>query len=622
MFDRPTLKMFVLGQAIPKQKERKLLNLVEFRAGRAIARVRLAESVLKDLEKRFFQLRGFIEAGFPPFDECLLRELGSELFDRFIRGDVKRLFDIATGQRDGLLPFEILSEDYEIASWPWEYLYDPTTKMFICQEFHPISRGIFALSPQGQLKAPRGKVKILLVVGVRPDEPGTTPREEIKWIREVFSAALAAGSIEIETIQAMSPTQLESALQASRYDILHFFGHAGFDGVRKEGYLKFGPPSTQGPRLYAINFAQLLAEQKIRLVFLNACETAKVSQSQDPARSSLAAALLARGIPAVIATQFSMPDTSAHFLSAMIYNALVTGKPVVDAVRYGRRAVLYAESSQFFDWGIPVLYSTDPNTVIFPHSMKQREPKWVTRFEDALKSPSVIRGLTVHQVSGGPAISVERTARSVHKWKPKATVALIDIDSKVSFLPDLVKVANEVQEFYQFQVIYLPIPSGAVRTDFEGTVTLPQMFLPRLEKYLSSTPGDLGVDLVCCLTRHMIAGQENDRLYWNHFAAPLGSNGKVSVISTFGLRQYSLRAKAPFAKAALFLCLAMLIVADNRWQLKFHEETLGCMFDYCRNRDDLVQGVRHMRFDHAACRNKIKDEMQLKAIDALLSLEV
>lgn len=81
--------------------------------------------------------------------------------------------------------------------------------------------------------------------------------------------------------------------------------------------------------------------------------------TENPARSSIAAALLDRGIPAVVASQFSLPDNSAHFLASTIYNALLTGKPIGDAIRDGRNAVSFADAAKFFDWGIPVLYSTN-----------------------------------------------------------------------------------------------------------------------------------------------------------------------------------------------------------------------------------------------------------------------
>jgi hypothetical protein len=64
----------------------------------------------------------------------------------------------------------------------------------------------------------------------------------------------------------------------------------------------------------------------------------------------------------------------------------------------------------------------------------------------------------------------------------------------------------------------------------------------------------------------------------------------------------------------------MLIHMDKRWNLGFHEETVGCFMDLCWERDDILVGLRKMRFDHRDCRDKIKDREQLAALDALLEL--
>lgn len=77
-----------------------------------------------------------------------------------------------------------------------------------------------------------------------------------------------------------------------------------------------------------------------------------------------------------------------------------------------------------------------------------------------------------------------------------------------------------------------------------------------------------------------------------------------------------------FAKSMLRLCLSMLVATDLRYRICFHDQTVGCLFDYCENRSDIVVGLRKMRFDHDICRNAIKDEDQLNAIDKLIALKV
>ena len=594
---RSIFRLYILGH-LAQVAQQPLVTLAEFESSRAIERVQLSQKQIDSLKRTLQDLRGFIEAGYPPFERASLEQLGSEMFDLIIAGRVRRLLDRATGSQHQVLPFEIYVEDNEIAGWPWEYLYDSSSRVFMCQEFHPISRGIFTLQSGKSLPPKSGKIHILLLLGVLPGDRNTTPQEEIKWIHEVFRQGLDSKSVEIKVMQAIRPDDLRIELSASaEYDIVHFFGHARYDEAAKEGYLRFERPEAEPFLFYANDFAQLLASEgkNIRLVFLNACETG-VAQSADPARSSVAAAVLDRGIPAVIATQYSIPDTSAHHLSAMLYNALVKGKPLVEAMRDGRQSMSYAAGRRFFDWGIPVLYSSDPGLVIFPGAT------------DTI----VYRGLDAEAAKGASANAAQRS-------RARVRVALVDFDAKAGFLPDVIQQANQVQSYYHFQIAYLPLPGGVIRTDFENGKAAPQLFVPRLEGYLKDAPQDLQVDKVCCLTRSLIALDEED---YNFFTNTLPGNENIFFVTSFGIRDYARQANVTFAKAMLYLCLAQLVQTDERWGIDCHDETVGCLFDYCENWDDLVVSLKHMRLDHAECRDKIKDEHQLSAIDALLALDI
>ena len=425
----------------------------------------------------------------------------------------------------------------------------------------------------------------------------------------MLKSPLAEGSVELKVMRATSPEQMQKELLRNRYDVLHFFGHAAYDPKRKQGYLKFHGPGEKPATFYAVDFANLLIEQQIRLVFLNACETARGGETEDPARSSVATALLERGIPAVIAAQFSMPDNNAHRLAAMIYDSLVSGLPLVDALRNGRLAMRFSDDAKFCDWGIPVLYSFDPDLVIF----KATKQRWAKKFQVALQSENVLKALARESDPEGPSVFAAGTRKYPHQGRPKVTVALMDIDSKVGFLPEIVQKANAAQKYFYLKVAYAPIPGGSFR-DRKGAEKT--FVLERVKDYLKDLTGDLKADRVCCLTECMIDdGEESDL-----FASDIEENPNVSVISTFDLRRYSREANVPFAKSVLFLCLAMLTV--NQPGLEFHKETAECMLDYCYERDDIVLGLKHMKFDHKFCRDQIKDAGLLRAIDTLLTLEV
>jgi hypothetical protein len=269
----------------------------------------------------------------------------------------------------------------------------------------------------------------------------------------------------------------------------------------------------------------------------------------------------------------------------------------------------FSEGSEFFDWGIPVLYAFDPVLELFKPA---KAKKWAMDFSAALESDNVVKALAMHSAPGAPSIFDSRTTIYPHKGKPKTRVALVDIDAKVGALPDLIEKANKVQAFYQLRLAYLPIPSGS----FEPAKKKMSIYLPRIENYLAGFPQSLDSDYVCALTACQIDDGENSDL----LTCTAGDEGRVSLISTFGLRGYAKQASISFGKSVLFECLGSLLVMDERWDLDYHQETEDCVLDFCNDLGDLVGGLKHMRFDHAACRSKIKDDAQLAAIDALLAL--
>jgi hypothetical protein len=615
MAELPSFRLYVIGRLAKDQPQQSLTAFAEYRTARALSRIEIQGARLQSLLEQIGNLRSFVEAGAPEFEKIALKRLGQDLLEILLVGKTRDLFFTATGERQErqLLPLEVIAEDPEVAGWPWEYLYDPAADAFISQEFHPISRSIFTSTKPSLCGPVDGKVRLLIILGVPPDDSDTMPKEEVKYISDVFSSQLDDERFEITVLNAEDYQQLISYLTTRQFEIVHYFGHAGFNYEEGEGYLSIKRPGKDKFHMPANMFARLLRDRGIRLVFLNACKTAIGALTENPGRSSIAAALLDRGIPAVIATQFSLPESSAHFLAATIYNTLLTGKPIGDAIRDGRNAMGFSDSAQFFDWGIPVLYSTIHTQIILPSI--QAEPRWAKSYVNALDTGNLVESLATTRVRGAPSILDERT-RSDGKGA-KCRVALIDIDSKVGFLPDLAQSANEAQDYYYFEVVYLPVPSGYARHDINVET---QTYLPRLTSVLDATPKSLDVDFACCLTGNMVATKEDDVTWSNLFAATLPDNDRVVVVSTFRMREYAREAGRPFAKSVLIVCLSMLVEADPRWAIKRHEKTYGCLFDFCGNRDDIVVGLRKMRFDHEVCRKKIKDKGQLKAIDALASL--
>lgn len=592
----PSFRVYVLGRLSGHY----LTILAEFQDRRAVAQISVDELGAAALADRVGRLRGFIATRLPSnYDEAELRNLGRVLYSAIVRDNVELLYVAALGSEATDRPFEIFVEDPELAGWPWEYLYDAGRTKFVCHDNTAISRGIFTLRPRLGEKSSSRPLRMLVVIAVQLNDKSATAAEELQWLKDLFETYHRGDEIAIEFRECISAEQFSDELSDEQYDIVHFYGHGRFDEATQKGHVMFERPGARPDDADAEVFADLFQDKQVSLVFLNACETGTSSAETSPAISSVAAALVNNGVAAVIATQFPMPATTAPYLSSRIYKTLLKGRSLLQAMREGRRALRISSGSTFFDWGIPIVYATVPDLVLFPGG----------------PVPTAL-GSTEPVADWAKTTAVPATAQP--RRDAKCRVALVDFDSQVNFLPVLVERVNAAQDFYQFKVAYLPMPVAAFRTFPDHPE--PQMYIPALEDFLRTKPEELGVDRVLCLTNRMVSGVDGPHTFWNHIADTLESNDRVSVVSTYQLRDWCREAGVPYAKGVLRFCLGQLIVTE--WNLRYHPETVGCLLDYNENRRDAVVGLTHMVFDHKKCRGKVRDPDQLRGIDALLSTDL
>jgi hypothetical protein len=116
---------------------------------------------------------------------------GSRLFDLVIRAAVRDLSVTATAQRDGFAPFELFVESSTLASWPWEYLFDTGIRMFVCREFHPISRSMFDQTLPIAVGPSRARLRLLVVIGSTGDE--IDAQEAVELLKSVCTPTTSPG---------------------------------------------------------------------------------------------------------------------------------------------------------------------------------------------------------------------------------------------------------------------------------------------------------------------------------------------------------------------------------------------------------------------------------------------
>jgi hypothetical protein len=114
----------------------------------------------------------------------------------------------------------------------------------------------------------------------------------------------------------------------------------------------------------------------IRLVFLNACDTAKNRKVDERHPfAGVAPAIVSAGIPAVVAMQKPISDPGAIAFADTFYTRLAEGAPVDFAVNEGRLEMFNQEPGTF-EWATPVLSMQAPDGVLFaPKGAQTPEPE-------------------------------------------------------------------------------------------------------------------------------------------------------------------------------------------------------------------------------------------------------
>jgi hypothetical protein len=301
-----------------------------------------------------FLTRGALEA------ERSLEDLGDRLFRALFRGSVRScwaasLAESAQDPHRGLrlkLQLNLLDPLVApLAELPWEYLYSLDQGGFLgLQRKTPILRHMRLPLPTG--RAPVAQSLRVLIVSSQPSTMTHLSLEE-----EGAKIAGALGALPgVETLPLHNPTieALRNLLLREDFHVLHFMGHGDFDPESGQGVLYFADADEgEVPVAGTLLASHLTDLPSLRLVFVNACETAR-SNARAPF-AGVATALLRAGLPAVVAMQRPIGDESALEFSRSVYRRLAAGDPIDAAVTEGRLAITRSQQTPL-EWGTPVLF--------------------------------------------------------------------------------------------------------------------------------------------------------------------------------------------------------------------------------------------------------------------------
>lgn len=298
-------------------------------------------------------------------DEQPVRRLGAMLFDAVLaEGGVGTLAACRSqaGRDGGQLRMVLQIRPPELDHLPWEFLYDPREDDYVCLNT-PLIRRPQVLSPVKPLQV-TAPLRILCMTARPQDQEALATADEERRLRETLSDLEQSGRVELGWVAGQTWRDLRQAMRRGPWHVFHFIGHGGFDAVAQQGTLALADEDGGSTyHLGADDLAMLLRDHpSLRLVMLNACDTGRAS-ALDPF-SSVAGALIRRGVPAVVAMQYEITDRAALEFGRTFYESMADRRPVDACVTQARQAIRLALPGSL-EWGTPVLYMRSVDGELF-----------------------------------------------------------------------------------------------------------------------------------------------------------------------------------------------------------------------------------------------------------------
>lgn len=455
-----------------------------------------------------------------------MMDFGRDLFEALFQGDVRRLYDEARSrQHHRKLDLVLTSMISWIAEKPWEFAYDAGRRSFLATEDTFFTRNALSAVP-AEVIAPRAGPLRILVVAAQPVGMGLLSiGQEVEVIRRGFRSLEAAGLARVEVLARVTPRSLQERLSTRQFDIVHFIGHGGFDEKKQEGVLYFVDESGRRLPLRERAAREIFCRRGVSLVFLNSCQSGTGGRSDF--NKGIAQSLVAHGLPALVANQYSVLDSSATSFAQHFYWALAQGMSLGQAACEARIAVNSSLQGELIDWAVPVVYARDPAITVCVPGRPPRTgpvpppaPGAGADDEDTRSFQPMLQQVPLLPPPGGPgagARAAMRAAAAAPPSSPKPAarqrVALWDIDNVFPGLESLAGRMNAAQAVFEFVVVAVSVPMDAWDRENHADDGQPYLWAEKFAGRVAHLAAELQVDVLAGLTRHWLRDDDTLNLY-------------------------------------------------------------------------------------------------------------
>ncbi len=360
-------------------------------------------SALKDIEIALLRSSGTRRKEVLP-EEKTVQTFGQALFNALFVGEIRSRYYASHQQtlnQGKGLRLKLNIHAPELAALPWEFLYDPRRGEYVgLSRYSTIIRTFEESHPIAPLPI-SAPLRVLGMIAAPIDQKQLDIQREQRKITDALAELVQQGRVELSWLPGQTGRDLQQAMRRGPWHAFHFIGEGGFDVRTDEGFINLADETGRTERLYATDLGRLLTDHRsLRLVVLNSCEGGRGSSRN--VFSSVAALLLRQRVPAVVGMQYEISDAAAIEFAREFYESLADSLPVGAAVNEARKAL---SRSQTLEWGIPVLYMSASDSVLFKIEPKPSPPldSQPATIQRHLLSPPHTR----------------------HVWKPKQLVAAL-----------------------------------------------------------------------------------------------------------------------------------------------------------------------------------------------------
>ena len=553
----------------------RVTSVMRLRADRGEERTRFGQIIRVHERIKAYTNR---EHGSLPNDDEMI-DFGGQLFDTLFQGDVRRLYDEARTRQRNRLDLVLTSMIPWIAEKPWEFAYDHGRQSFLATEEIHFIRNVLTNVPADPIARAEGPLRIL-VVSAQPVGFGRLSIEqELSVIQRGFQPLVEAGLAEIDSLARATPSMIHRYLTTGRYQVVHFIGHGTYNEERREGCLIFVNEQGGEYPLGERSVREIFRGRGLSLVFLNSCESGRGGRADF--NKGVAQSLVAHGLPALVANQYSVLDSSATSFAQHFYWSLAQGMSLGQSAREARIAVNYLLHGEPIDWAVPVLYARDPNaTLCSPTKTTTKAASSVSAFARRFTTPHVSR------------------------------IAVWDMDNVFPALNRTLEAMNSGQDVFGFELVDLSVPLGV--WDINEGEKVSYLWAERLADRLQRMPMELGAEVMACVTRHWMRDDNWLNLYgwW-----PTNRRPPIVIFSIAGFDQ--LPSEGPETDRAIANA-AVTALAGFYGGIDAHSQSKTCPM-WSNEGRDFKHLIGKQEFD-AACRKQLKSKLGAKfgALEKLL----